>query len=215
MTAPDQNAAPSWVVDRRTQAVAFGTAVAGAVLLAFTINHGDNTVRFVVTGAALAAVWVTGFVLVRDWRRHFQTSWSLDTAWGLAVGLAAFLVFVAGAWVVRRVGVLEGAVDDIFAQADAQPRGWVIAVAVVNGVAEELFFRGALMDAITPRRAVAVSTLIYVAVTAAGGNVALTLGAAFMGVVWAVARQRTASLVTPIVIHLTWSVLMITALPRS
>lgn len=215
MTATAPNPDPSWVVDRRTQAVVFATAVLGAVLLALTINHGDNTVRFVLTAAALASVWVTGFALVKGWRRHFRTEWAPDLVWGLAIGLASFLVFVAGAWVVRRVGVMEGALDDVFARADAQPRGWVIAVALVNGVAEELFFRGALMDAITPRRAVVVSTLIYVAVTVAGGNIALALAAALMGVVWAVARQRTASLVTPIVIHLTWSLLMITALPRS
>jgi len=170
---------------------------------------------FVVAGLALALVWTVGFTLTHGWRRHFDTRPGPDIAVGIAVGVGMFGVFVAAAWVARRTGVLEGPIDDILRQADDQALGWVIALTVVNAGAEELFFRGALMDALAGARAILVSTALYVAVTLAGGNLALAIAAAVMGTVFAVQRRITGALVVPIVTHIVWSVLMVTAFPRS
>ena len=89
--------------------------------------------------------------------------------------------------------------------------------ALVNGVAEELFFRGLVMDA-TMRfgslAAVSISTALYVGVTAVGGNNALTAAALVMGALFAIERVVARGLLVPIVTHLVWSTLMIIALPR-
>ena len=53
-------------------------------------------------------------------------------------------------------------------------------VTAVNGVAEELFFRGALYAA-TPRYPVAVTTAAYTLATLATGNVMLAFAAVLLG----------------------------------
>ena len=60
----------------------------------------------------------------------------------------------------------------------------------VNGVAEELFFRGAAYAA-TPRHPVLVTTVAYTVATLATGNVMLTFAAVLLGTV--VGLQRRAS----------------------
>ena len=59
------------------------------------------------------------------------------------------------------------------------------------------------------------STVLYVAVTLAGGNPALAIAAAVMGTVFAIERRATGSVAMPIATHLLWSLLMVTAFPRS
>jgi uncharacterized protein len=87
-------------------------------------------------------------------------------------------------------------------------------VALVNGLAEELFFRGALYSAFGRHRPVLWSTLAYVAVTAASGNLMLTLAAAAMGTLFALERRATRGILAPTVTHVVWSTLMIFFLPR-
>lgn len=84
-------------------------------------------------------------------------------------------------------------------------------IALVNGVAEELFFRGAVYAALEPRRPAVTSTLVYVAATA---NVALVAAAAVMGALVSLERRSTRSVLAPIVTHLTWSMLLVLVLPR-
>jgi len=89
----------------------------------------------------------------------------------------------------------------------------VAVLALLNGVAEEIFFRGALF-AVVPRRApVLITTAIYVAATLATGNALLVFAAVLMGTVFAWARQRSGAVLEPMVIHLTWTLIMVLALP--
>ena len=61
---------------------------------------------------------------------------------------------------------------------------WLVAViTLVNGIAEELFFRGALFAAIGVRHPVLISTVIYTLATVAGGNPVLVFAAAVLGAV--------------------------------
>src|SRR5262249_49485720 len=90
----------------------------------------------------------------------------------------------------------------------------VLAVAVASAVAEEGFFRGALMGALPATSAVPASVVVYAAVTAFTGNPALVVAAAVMGTLFAVARRAAAGVAAPAVTHVVWSVLMIVALPR-
>ncbi len=58
----------------------------------------------------------------------------------------------------------------------------LLVITAVNGVAEELFFRGAVYAAIT-RYPVPVTTVAYVLATLATGNVMLAFAAVLLGVV--------------------------------
>ena len=60
----------------------------------------------------------------------------------------------------------------------------MLAIALVNGVGEELFFRGALYAALPPRSAVFGTTIVYVCVTAVTFNVALVIAALVMGTIF-------------------------------
>jgi membrane protease YdiL (CAAX protease family) len=131
--------------------------------------------------------------------------------WGpLLIGLGLAAVFVAGALVVREIPPLLTQVRHVTAYADASLA--VLAVTVVNGIAEELFFRGALYAA-TPRHQVAVTTVAYAIATAATGNVMLAFAAILLGVVVGLERRATGGILAPIITHLTWSVTMLYVLP--
>jgi membrane protease YdiL (CAAX protease family) len=93
----------------------------------------------------------------------------------------------------------------------------VLALAVVNAVAEEVFFRGAVVSLVgrgDQRRAVVGSTLLYGLVTVASLNVALVIAALGMGLVFAVVRWWSGGVVAPATCHATWSVLMLLAIHR-
>ena len=102
----------------------------------------------------------------------------------------------------------------MLATADAGPMALVLFVALVNGAGEELFFRGALHAAADPHRPAIATTIVYVVVHLATGNVGLVIAAAVMGAVFSLERLSTRGVLAPIMTHLTWSTLMVLALPR-
>ena len=107
-------------------------------------------------------------------------------------------------------GPLLTQVRHVTAYADASLA--VLAVTVVNGIAEELFFRGAVYAAI-PRNPVVWSTVIYVIATLATGNVMLAFAAVIVGAVVGLQRRASGGILAPILTHVTWSVVMLYALP--
>jgi membrane protease YdiL (CAAX protease family) len=109
---------------------------------------------------------------------------------------------------------LHDAVNDVVRRADQGSRALVVAITVVNGVAEEVFFRGAFYRLLNPRTAAFWTTVCYVVVTAAAGNLMLVLAAALMGTVWALERRATGGIAASALTHVTWSVLVIFLLPR-
>jgi len=121
---------------------------------------------------------------------------------------------VAGDLVFQQVPALARQVSEIIARADAGPLALVVFVAVLNGIAEEVFFRGALYSAFGRHRPALWSTLAYVAATAFTGNVALVVAGGVMGTLFALERRATRGILAPVVTHAVWSVLMILLLPR-
>ena len=89
----------------------------------------------------------------------------------------------------------------------------ILVVTVVNAVAEEVFFRGAVYAAIGARFTVALTTIVYAATIAISGNIALAFAAAVLGLVLAVERRMTGGILAPALTHVTWSVLMLIVLP--
>ena len=83
---------------------------------------------------------------------------------------------------------------------------------MANGIAEELFFRGAMYAAIRNHQ-VAWTTLAYTVATLATGNVMLGFAAIVLGAIVGLERRATGGILAPILTHLIWSVSMLYALP--
>ena len=82
----------------------------------------------------------------------------------------------------------------------------------VNGVAEELFFRGAFFTA-ARERPILLSTLAYTAATAASRNPALVIAGGVMGALFGLQRRASGGIQAPVLTHITWSMLMLRYMP--
>jgi uncharacterized protein len=200
---------------RRRQLTVGITLVAGTCLLAGTLRSAPGSTAFFVFALAAAAVWVVGSVLSGPlpWRpSHDRPRDELLPA-ALLAGLA-FLGFLVADLIGRHLPLISGALHSVLTRADKGSVVVVLVVALVNAVGEELFFRGALFAALERHRPVLLSTLVYVAVTAATGNVALIVAAAVMGTLFSLQRVHSGSVLASTITHLCWSTLMLLALPR-
>ena len=86
-------------------------------------------------------------------------------------------------------------------------------ITVVNGVAEEMFFRGALYTALGSVHPVLISTVVYVVATSAAGNPMLGFAAVILGTVCALERRVTGGVLAPMLTHFFWGLIMVLALP--
>ena len=133
----------------------------------------------------------------------------------IVLGLLLAGIFVAGAFLVRTLDFLdglEGQVVNVIDYADQGSMPLLVLVTAVNGIAEELFFRGAAYAAITVHP-VLWTTAAYAVATAATGNVMLTFAALLLGVVVGLERRASGGILGPILTHCTWSLTMLFALP--
>jgi uncharacterized protein len=203
------------VARRRRRVVTAVTLVVGTALLAVALRVPRGSVWFTVLGLLVAATWTVGSFVSGP--IPFQPD--RDTAWRtllgpIVIGVAAFGAFLVAYLLARHLPLVGPAVVGVLATADAGPTALVLFVALVNGVGEELFFRGALHAALEPHRPAVAATIVYVAVTAATGNIALVIAAVVMGALFSLERLSTRGVLAPMVTHLTWSTLMVLALPR-
>src|SRR6478609_4618076 len=91
----------------------------------------------------------------------------------------------------------------------------VAVITAINGIAEELYFRGALYAGVGRRHAVLVTTVVYALVVATSGIPLLVLAAAVVGLVVGLQRRVTGGILGPIITHLTWSLGMLFLLPAA
>lgn len=132
---------------------------------------------------------------------------------GILLGLGLMGIFLAGALVVEQIPLLRGPVLDLLDHARFGSL-WVVAlVTVVNGIAEELFFRGAVYASLDSRFNGIGSTLLYAASTLFSGVPLLTFAALCLGLLIAAQRRVTGGVLGPIASHLTWSLGMLFLLP--
>ena len=211
---PSDSPSHDHAVVRRRVAVG-ATLVVATTLLAGTLRVTPGSTSFFTFGSGAAAAWILGALLsgplpVRP--RHRGPRQTVTPA--VVLGILAFLGFLAADLVGRHLPTISSALHSVLTRADRGPVAIVLLVALLNGVGEELFFRGALFAALESHRPVLTSTLVYVAVTAATGNLALVLAAAVMGTIFALQRAHTGSVLASTVTHLCWSTLMLLALPR-
>lgn len=160
---------------------------------------------------AMGLVWAGG-ALAAGWRIRFRRETVGHVVAGLAVGLGLLVVFLLGAGLVARIPLLAEPVDTLLAHARWGSLPAELAITVINAVAEELFFRGALFDALG-RHALVWSTVAYTAVTLLSGVPLLALAGLLLGLAAALLRIRTRGIAAPITAHLTWTVGMLLLLP--
>ena len=126
------------------------TLLVGAVILtwALRIEPGDPT--FYVATFALAAVWAVGAFasgplhLGRGNTRDGQETSRADVQ-SLALGGLLLALFMAGAVVVAQVPLLRNPVQELLDHARFGSLALVAVITTVNGLAEELYFRGYLL----------------------------------------------------------------------
>ena len=201
---------------RHRVALATVTLLCGAAVLGWSFHVDPGSASFYLAAALLAVIWSGGALLAgARLRARGPAPWpdARVVAAAIGLGLALAAVFVAGAVVVRQVDVLANPTDAVLDFARRGSGMAVIAVALVNAVAEEMFFRGALYDVFGARYAVVGTTLLYVLVTLASGNLMLAFAAAFVGAVFGLERRRTGHWSAPAITHVTWSLTLLLVLP--
>ncbi len=204
---------------RRRQVVSAVVVVIGAVVLGYSLNIQDDPLRFNLFALLLAAVWAVGaFVsgplhLGRIGRPSEPDLMAPRPVLApILIGVALAVVFVVGAFVIREIPWLDEQVRTVLRHAQEGSALLLLLVTVANGIAEELFFRGAMYAAIRNHQ-VAWTTLAYTVATLATGNVMLGFAAIVLGAVVGLERRATGGILAPILTHLIWSVSMLYALP--
>ena len=192
-------------------------AVAGAGMLGLSFSSEPGSRRFYVLTLGVASTWLVGGLcsgpLHLGWVRTGEHRCRRTVVAPVAVGVAAFGAFYGAALIARRLPVLSEAITSVLRYASQGSDPLVLLTTLGNGVAEEVFFRGALFDAVGERHAVPVSTAVYMLATAATRNPALVLASGAMGVLFGMQRRASGGIQAPIVTHLTWSSLMLRYLP--
>ncbi len=193
------------------------TSVVGAGLLGAGLSAKPGSRAFYVLTFSVAGTWTAGGVvsgpLHRGWIQMRDDSLRRPVLTPLATGVAAFGVFYGAALVSRRVPVLRRAISRVLDFADQGDSRVVLLTTLTNGVAEEVFFRGALYSALPPGHAVAGSTAVYALATSTTRNPALVLAAGLMGTLFGLQRRATGGFQAPAITHLAWSTLVLRYLP--
>jgi uncharacterized protein len=200
---------------RRRIVVAITLAVGATLLgLSFSVQQGDSAFYPLTLG--LAVTWALGSLLSGPLHLgHILLGGKLrrPLVTPIAVGLLLAALFVLGALLVRTIPSLVKLTEDVLGYARLGNLWIIVMITLINGVAEELFFRGALFAAIGLRHAVLISTVLYASTTIAGGNPLLVFTAAVLGSVVALQRRASGGILAPILTHITWSLTMLFVLP--
>ena len=166
---------------RRRQVVTVAVVLVGAGVLGYSLRIEPGSPTFYVSTMVLAGVWVVGAfasgrlhlgrITARRGRPCARWSRRSPSGWCWSA------VFVVGSLVVRQIRPLADYVSSVLEYADqGSVRSCSSVITLINGIAEELFFRGAAYAAI-PRHPVAWTTLAYFVATLATGNVMLAFAA--------------------------------------
>ncbi|MCO8275600.1 CPBP family intramembrane metalloprotease [Actinoplanes sp. TRM 88003] len=201
---------------RRRRVVVAATLVLGAVLLgiSLSVRPGDNL--FYLLTVLVACTWIGGALLsgpLHLGHIPFRDRLRRPIVTPVVTGLVLGGIFVAGALVVRELAPLRDLVNSVLDHARYGAVVPIVAVTLLNGVAEEVFFRGALFAAIGRRHAVPISTVVYAVATVATGNLMLVFAAFLLGLVLGLQRRASGGVLAPILTHVTWSSIMVFVLP--
>jgi uncharacterized protein len=207
--------APS--VIRRRRIVVTVVLVIGAALLGYSLTRHPGDASFYWLTLALAAVWAIG--AFASGPLHLGCVWlrgrnQRPVITGTAAGLLLGAAFVVGGLIAREIPGVREYITRVLEFANYGPPWLVVFITVVNGIAEELFFRGALYTALGKTHPVVISTVLYVLATSATtGNPMLGFAAIILGAVCAFERRATGGVLAPMLTHFFWGLVLVLALP--
>lgn len=207
--------APSVV--RRRRIIVAVVLVIGAALLGYslTVEPGNNLFYWLTL--ALAGVWALGAFASGPlhlgcicFRGRNQRPVITATVIGALLGG----VFIVGGLIAREIPPVRDYIIRVLEYADYGPLAVVVFITVINGLAEEMFFRGALYTALGTMRPILISTVFYVIATAVTtGNPMLGFAAIILGTICAFERRMTGGVLAPMLTHFFWGLVMVLALP--
>jgi membrane protease YdiL (CAAX protease family) len=221
---------PSWLVDkvprdhcesdaafRRRRRVTAGVSVAGAGLLGVSLSQQPDSRSFYALTLGVAGTWVAGGLasgpLHLGWVQTPKATLRRPLITPLITGMGAFGLFYGAALVARRIPPLDAAVARVLRYAHQGTPALVLTTTLANGIAEEVFFRGALYAAAGVQQPVLKSSAVYTLATVATRNPALVLASVPMGLLFALQRRASGGIQAPVLSHVTWSLLMLRFLP--
>jgi len=206
---------PPGVVRRRRIVVAI-TLVIGAVVLGFSLRRHPGESSFYWLTVLPATVWIAGGLVSGplhlggiNWRGRNQRPVITGTTVGLLLGGA----FVVGGLIAREIPAVATLITRVLMFAHQGSFLLIVVITVINGIAEEIFFRGALYSALGRYHPVVISTVLYVCATMASGNPMLGFAAIFLGTVCALERRASGGVLAPMLTHFVWGLIMVLALP--
>ncbi|SDG85943.1 CPBP family intramembrane glutamic endopeptidase [Klenkia brasiliensis] len=221
---------PDWLIDpvprdhresdaafRRRRRVTGAFSVLGAGMLGLSLSQKPDSKEFYGLTMAVAGTWVAGGIasgpLHLGWMRSARETVHRPVVTPVLTGAGVFGAFYGAALVAKRIPVLNRAVTRILRYAHQGNPALVTMTTLTNGVAEEVFFRGALYAAAGTRHPVLKSTAVYGLATTSTRNPALVLASVVMGALFGWQRKITGGIQAPVLTHLTWSALMLRYLP--
>jgi hypothetical protein len=206
---------PGTVLRRRIVVVV--VLVIGGALLGYSLTRSPGDASFYWLTLALAAVWALGAFVsgpVHLGCIRFRGRNRRPFITGSAAGLVLGAAFIVGGLIAREIPGVREYITQVLEFANHGPLVLVTFITVINGVAEELFFRGALYTALGKWYPVAVSTVVYVIATGVTtGNPMLGFAALVLGLVCAFERRATGGVLAPTLTHFFWGLVMVLALP--
>ncbi|MGO9926723.1 MAG: lysostaphin resistance A-like protein [Mycobacterium sp.] len=204
------------VVVRRRRVIVAITLVIGTAVLGFSLRRHPGESSFYWLTLVLAAVWVAGGFISGPlhlggicWRGRNQRPVITGTTIGVLLGG----VFVLGGLIAKEIPVISDLITRVLLFAHQGPFWLVVVITLVNGIAEEIFFRGALYTALGRYHPVVISTVLYACATMASGNPMLGFAAIILGTVCAFERRSSGGVLAPAVTHFVWGLIMVLALP--
>jgi uncharacterized protein len=207
---------PPSVIQRRKLIVAVFLLI-GGVLLGYSLSLPPGDASFVWFTLALAAVWAIGAYVsgpLHFGHVEFRGRNQRPVITGTGVGLGLGAVFVVGGLICRQIPPVSEYITQVLQYSNAGPLWLMVFITVINGIAEEMFFRGALYTVLLKYRPVLVSTVLYVIATGvATGNPMLGFAAIILGTVCAIERRATGGVLAPVLTHFFWGLVMVLALP--
>ena len=201
---------------RRRRVIVVIVLLIGATLLGLSLSRTPGSTEFYVLTLALAAVWALGARLsgpVHMGSVHFRGRTRRPVITGSVIGVGLGAVFIVGGLVAREIGPVRDYIVDVLEYANYGTLWLVVLITVINALAEEMFFRGALFTAIGRFRPELVSTIVYAIAVSAAGNPMLGFAGVILGAVCAYERRITGGVLAPMLTHFFWGLVMVLALP--
>lgn len=192
---------------RRSLFVLLGTLVVAAFLTreAFEAPPGTTRYTYLIAATLLAGTFLSGDAPKPNRRAKRPVVGPAIT------GALLFVTFAVLGWLTGWIDALDDGAAEIVRHARAGP-AWEVALGTtVAGVAEEVFYRGALFERL--RLPVVTTTLAHMATTLLAANLALTMAAGLLGFVLGMSRRASGGWWAPAVTHVVWGLMIVMWLP--